>query len=108
MCVGLPGRRSIGPGLIFFVLFASRQKEHQLNTALHSDCDFSSEVTTSPLTEAISAIPTIIIQISIDCDRGQCRCMSLQLPLKVIDSNLMKRIAIYSAPRKNINLFHNI
>src|SRR6187431_2735743 len=29
MCVGLPGRRSIGPGLIFLVLFASRQKEHK-------------------------------------------------------------------------------
>ena len=27
MCVGLPGRRSFGPGLIFLVLFASRQKE---------------------------------------------------------------------------------
>jgi len=26
MCVGLPGRRSIGPGLIFLLLFASRQK----------------------------------------------------------------------------------
>ena len=26
MCVGLPGRRSFGPGLIFLVLFASRQK----------------------------------------------------------------------------------
>jgi len=29
MCVGLPGRRSIGPGLIFLVLFASRQKEQK-------------------------------------------------------------------------------
>ena len=29
MCVGLPGRRSFGPGLIFLVLFASRQKEHK-------------------------------------------------------------------------------
>jgi len=26
MCVGLPGRRSIGPGLIFLLLFVSRQK----------------------------------------------------------------------------------
>jgi len=30
MCVGLPGRRSFGPGLIFLVLFASRQKEQNL------------------------------------------------------------------------------
>jgi hypothetical protein len=37
MCVGLPGRQpvpiireSIGPGLIFLVLFASRQKEQQI------------------------------------------------------------------------------
>jgi hypothetical protein len=29
MCAGLPGRRSIGPGLIFLVLFASRQKEQK-------------------------------------------------------------------------------
>jgi hypothetical protein len=29
MCVGLPGRRSFGPGLIFLVLFASRQKEQK-------------------------------------------------------------------------------
>jgi hypothetical protein len=26
MCAGLPGRRSFGPGLIFLLLFASRQK----------------------------------------------------------------------------------
>ena len=29
MCVGPPGQRSFGPGLIFLVLFASRQKEHE-------------------------------------------------------------------------------
>jgi hypothetical protein len=29
MCVGLPGRRSFGPGLLFLVLFASRQKEQK-------------------------------------------------------------------------------
>jgi len=29
MCVGLSGRRSIGPGLIFLILFASRQKEYK-------------------------------------------------------------------------------
>jgi hypothetical protein len=39
MCVGLPGRRSIGPGLIFLVLFASRQKE--------KCSDFYSEITTT-------------------------------------------------------------
>ena len=39
MCVGPPGRRSIGPGLIFLFLFASRQKEKCPN--------FYSEVTTS-------------------------------------------------------------
>jgi hypothetical protein len=30
MCVGLPGRRSIGPGLIFLLLFASRQKVNEI------------------------------------------------------------------------------
>jgi hypothetical protein len=29
MCAGLPGRRSFGPGLIFLILFASRQKEYK-------------------------------------------------------------------------------
>ena len=34
MCVGLPGRRSFGPGLIFLVLFASRQKEQKKKTGI--------------------------------------------------------------------------
>ena len=38
------------------------------------------------------------------CDSSQCRRMSLQLPSKMIDSNLMKRMAIYCVPGKEHQL----